>query len=465
MIVARGEAVRNFIFSDFLKELNKKNKITLLSIIDNKDLIESSKHFVSEIIPLKKYRENKLVVFFREIIHTAHYKWLWSEAVKYYWGRHNNRVKNNRKEKIKLLGWRILGYPFANRFMLRFGTKIERWLSWYFRPTRDFDKLFKRLEPDLVFNCSHIHGPQADLPMQVASVLKIPTSVFVFSWDNLTSRSRIFPNYDYYLMWNNSMKNQLLNLYEPDIRRHNVKVTGTPQFDFHFNKKFFWSKEKTFQEVGLDPSRPFILYSTGQASDFPDEHKFVNLIIDHIKVNEPDIRPQLIVRTYIKGNSQEMLSMAEKYNNDRDIFFPPIMWDGKWTMPLKEDLYIYTNLLRYTTIGINAASTVTLELMMYGKPVINLGFEPPGSNLPHWSRFSRHVQYEHYKPIVSSGGVMVARSKKELISMLDEGLKNPQKQKNEQETFISKMFDNSIGNNSGQKAARVIQTLVNRNVK
>ena len=32
-------------------------------------------------------------------------------------------------------------------------------------------------------------------------------------------------------------------------------------------------------------------------------------------------------------------------------------------------LYIYTNLLRYTTIGINAASTVTLELMMYGKPI------------------------------------------------------------------------------------------------
>ena len=53
---------------------------------------------------------------------------------------------------------------------------------------------YKKIKPDIVFNCSHIHGPGADFPVQVAAFNGIPTSVFLFSWDNLTSRGRIFLN-------------------------------------------------------------------------------------------------------------------------------------------------------------------------------------------------------------------------------------------------------------------------------
>ena len=160
--------------------------------LDHGELKEFSSSYSERIIQFKKYKENPLVVLFREIIHTAHYQWLWSEAVKYYWGRHNDRVRGNIREKIKLYIWRMFGSLFASRPMLRYGTKIEQWLSWKFRPTRYFDDLFNELNPDLVFNCSHIHGTKADLPMRVASGMGIPSAVFIFSWDNLTSRSRIF---------------------------------------------------------------------------------------------------------------------------------------------------------------------------------------------------------------------------------------------------------------------------------
>ena len=35
----------------------------------------------------------------------------------------------------------------------------------------------------------------------------------LFSWDNLTSRSRIFVPYDYYLVWHEGMRQQFLDIY------------------------------------------------------------------------------------------------------------------------------------------------------------------------------------------------------------------------------------------------------------
>ena len=171
-----------------------------------------TKPYVKRIIHLKSYKENSLVILFREIIHTAHYRYIWTEAVKYYWGRHNDRVKNNLRERIRLIIWRSLSYIFANSTMLKIGTSIDRCLSIYLRPTLELDLIFTEMKPDMIFNCSHIHGTSADLPMRVARHLKIPTSVFLFSWDNLSSRGRIFPKYDYYFVWTRDISNHLFRL-------------------------------------------------------------------------------------------------------------------------------------------------------------------------------------------------------------------------------------------------------------
>jgi hypothetical protein len=142
-----------------------------------------------------------------------------------------------------------------------------------------------------------------------------------------------------------------------------------------------------------------------------------------------------------------------------DVIFPPILWDRQWVMPLHEDLFVYTNLLRHTALGINGASTVTLELMMLDKPVINLGFEPPGSDLPHYMRFSRHIDYEHYRPVTASGGVMVARSVEELKTMILRGLAHPDADCEARRRFTASMFGNTLDGGSGRRVAQTLLAL------
>ncbi len=452
LVIARGEAVRNFLYSETLPALAEQARLTLLSRVDHGEVVERVHSFVERIIPLQAYREHPLVSFYRETLHMAHFRWLWSENVKSYWGRKDAKVRGKPYEMLKLAGLRTLAVPLANRPALQYGTRLEQSLSWQFRPHTEFEALFAQLQPDLVFNSSHIHGYEADLPLRVAHGMNIKTATFIFSWDNLTSRSRVMVPYDHFLVWTEGLKRQFLEFY-PEVFPDRVTVTGTPQFDYHFDPRFWLSREELAQRTGLDPKRPFILYTTGRDVDFPDEHKIVTEIIRFVKSLETAPRPQLLVRTYIKGTSPEMSALARSFEGDPDVIFPAILWDKQWTMPLYDDLALYTSLLRHTVLGINPASTVTLELMMNGKPVINLAFEPPGSNLPNWSRFARHIDYDHYRPVAASGGVMIARSLADLKVMILRGLEQPEADRAAQERFLKSFFGATLDGHSGRRVA------------
>lgn len=455
MVIARGEAIRNFVFSDTLPTLSQQACVTLLSMVDHGEVIARAQPYVGQILPLKAYRPRSFVPFFHDIINTAHYRWMWTEAAKYYWGKHKKRVQGNRREAFKLFLVRFFSTFFMNRPMLELGTRIDQWMQWHFRPTRALDALFAQLQPDLVFNCSHIHGPLADFPLRVAHRLGFKTAAFLFSWDNLTSRGRIVVPYDHFLVWTEGIKQKFLEIY-PNTAPERVVVTGTPQFDFHFDPHFALSREELCQRVGLDASRRFILYTTGMSTDFAEEHRTVRAVIDFLQTLPAEERPQLLVRTYIKGTSPEMLALAEEMRGHPDVVFPPILWDRQWIMPLHEDLYIYSNLLRHCVMGINGASTVTLELMMMGKPVINLAFEPPGSALPHYMRFARHIDYEHYRPVVASGGVMVARSLTDLQAMILRGLSQPEADRPAQQRFLKTFFGDTLDGCSGVRVAETL---------
>ena len=100
--------------------------------------------------------------------------------------------------------------------------------------------------------------------------------------------------------------------------------------------------------------------------------------------------------------------------------------------------------------------------MALRKPVINIGMEPPGSKLPHYARFSRHVEYEHYRPVAASGGAMVARSMENLRDMIHRGLTQPDADSAAQAAFIHSMLGSTLDGNSGRRVAETLLALARR---
>jgi hypothetical protein len=449
LIIARGEAVRNFLYSETLKSLSSMARITLLSVISDDKFKQRFGSYVEEIIPLSTLQENKFILLLRELILYAHYRWLWTEKVKNKWETLAYQA-NSFPRKIKFHVWKSFIYLLANRPVLDILSFIENKMSILLNPTEKFNSLFERIKPDLVFNCSHIHAPAGELPIRVAHSMGLRTATFIFSWDNLSSRGRILAPYDYYFVWHRGMRDQLLSIY-PSIKKEQVFITGTPQFDYHFRSEYCMSRGDLCERLGLDPARPFILYTTGMDRDFPEEHKHVETIIKLLKEFDTKNKPQLVVRMYIKGISPEMRKLSQE--KIPDVIFPPVLWEEKWFTPRYDDLAIYSSLLHHTHLGINPASTVTLELLMLGKPVINIGFDPSGSCIPPCLRWYRHIQFDHFRPIAESGVTKVAYSVSELRTLLQSTFSQPEGREKRLQ-FIEELFGDSLDGKSGRRVAQ-----------
>jgi hypothetical protein len=454
LVVARGEAVRNFLYSDTLPILCQHARVTLLTVLHDEKFIERFGSIVDQIIPLKDFEEHRIVRILREIIAMAHYRWIWTEKVKNKWDLLDHQAKTTR-QKLRNKIYKFLAYLFANRLSLNLLAFLEYHLSLWLKPTDEFKTLFATDKPDLVFNCSHIHAPLGEMPIRVAHKMGIRTATFIFSWDNLSSRGRILPPYDDYLVWHQGMRDELLQRYK-FIKPEQVHITGTPQFDYHFKPKYHLTYEELAEKIGLDPARPFILYTTGMDRDFPEEVNHVKTVIDILHKIEGDKRPQLVVRTYVKGNSPEMEALAEAMKANPDVIFPPVLWEPTWFMPKYEDLAIYTSLLKHCLFGINPASTVSLELMMFGKPVINIGFDPPSSDLPDCLRWKRHIDFDHYQPVAHSGAVRVAYSVDAMRTNIDDYLRQGNLIMDQQVKFLRTTFDDTLDGSSGKRVADVL---------
>src|SRR4026207_1627664 len=85
VVVPRGEAVRNFIYSDTLRILSESARVTLLSVVTDATILEPARPYVEEIIPLDEQKEHAILIRLRHLIHNAHFRWLWSGVARNTW--------------------------------------------------------------------------------------------------------------------------------------------------------------------------------------------------------------------------------------------------------------------------------------------------------------------------------------------------------------------------------------------
>lgn len=452
-ILPRGEAIRNFAQSGALDMVCSGAELTVLSVFPDSASIHALKQSYHRVLELRNYRERYPVRVLRGLLDMAHGRHLWSAAAQERWRIRDVEADTSYK-RLKRWGRKAACSPFANAQGLRVLERWERWTSRALAPTDYYERLYRELRPALVFNASHVHSQVAVQAVQAAQWLRIPTAAFIFSWDNLTSQGRILPPYDFYLVWNEDLKRQLLEIY-PTVQAERVFVTGTPQFDFHFDRESYWSREGFCRKVGADPERSVVLYSTGMERHMPGEPLIVEQIADMLR-DMKDLRsPQLLVRVYPKDRSGRFEELKRRR---KDILFPEARWVEAWLTPTEDDNRMLTNTLRHADVGINVASTISLELCMFDKPALNVGYDPPGMTSIRVP-YARYYEYDHYRSLVASGAVQVAGTPDEMRSILREALQNPGTRRVQRREVIERMFGITLDGCSYMRVAEVLLKL------
>jgi hypothetical protein len=457
-ILPRGEAIRNFVQTGALDVVGKAARLTVLSVVPDRASIDRLAARYDRVFALHEDPERYPVRILREILDMAHGRNLWSAAAQERWRLRDVEARTTGK-RLKRWGKKVAAIPFANDRGVHFLERSERMASRAFCPSDYYAQLYEKLRPGLVFNGSHVHSQVAIQAIQAAQWLGIPTATFIFSWDNLTSQGRILPTYDYYLVWNEDLKQQLIRIY-PSIQPEHVFITGTPQFDFHFRPDSYWSREKFCAQVGANPEHPIVLYSTGMAEHMPGEPLIVEQIADMLRDMADLGRPQLLVRVYPKDRTGRFDELKRQRG---DILFPEARWVEAWLTPTEADNEMLTNTLRHVVAGINVASTISLELCMFDKPVINVGYNPPGMpevRVP----YSRYYEYDHYRAVVDSGAVDVAYSPDQMRAQLREALGNPAVRSPQRRALMQRMFGETLDGRSSERVADVVLNLAMRKV-
>src|SRR5690606_28669792 len=119
-------------------------------------------------------------------------------------------------------------------------------------------KVLEIEKPDFIF-CTNQRPVNSIAPLTAAQDLGIPTGTFIFSWDNLPKATMVVEP-DYYFVWSELMRKELLNYY-PFISSKNIFISGSPQFEPHFDPQLRMSREQFFEENKLDSEKEYICFS------------------------------------------------------------------------------------------------------------------------------------------------------------------------------------------------------------
>ena len=423
VIITDGVGFRNFILSDFLVEAEKTfDEVVILSFLPSK--VYSVFALNSKVIELDAFEETFATWFFRKAKEVAHLKLHKKDN----FGIQDNLQTNNSKLKT------VRGY--ATQFIYQFTSIFcsEKWISKFnFLQQQTFKNhpismkyklLLKEENIDLLF-FTHQRPPYIAPLVYQAEQLKIKTASFIFSWDNLASKGRMAANFDYYLVWSELMKSELQQFYTL-VKKENIEVVGTPQFEPYVLERYHFSKEDFQSKFALDASKKTICFSCGDISTSKNDELYIQTIATAI-VDLKIASVNLLVRT---SPAEDPIRFAKLVAE-----FPFIKWNyPKWNLsredhqetwsqrvPTTEDVTDLRAILAYSDLNINMLSTMSLDFMQCNKPVINTVFGNTKNGLYDDQRF---LKYAHITTVVDSKATKIVKNQQELIAAINGYLQN-----------------------------------------
>lgn len=227
-------------------------------------------------------------------------------------------------------------------------------------------RYLRERRPAAVIVCPRLFPSSAHtLWIRAAREVGVPSALAIASWDNLVSKQVIRPRPDRMIVWNEGQRREAAEVH--GFPAEDVLVTGAQCFDRWFD--WVSSPRDAFcTAVGLDPSRPFVLYAGGSLwSYLPPEHEWTTQWLRELRASaDPELRDiQVLVRPHPKRNS-------EWSDFDESMFDGVVCWPRPPVpMPAGESSrsdYFDSIYHAAAVVGLNTSAMV--EAGVLGRPVL-----------------------------------------------------------------------------------------------
>lgn len=441
--ISRGSLIRNFFRTGIVGKLLDENiKVVILSPnYDDHKLFEDFKHKNLLFEPLISPKKLKFEGLIREFLKGAAFNLT-------IYVLHRYKIVGRHPSRFLYLPRMIFFAPL--RYVPGF-KKFIRFIDFKINPQKEHDYLFKKHSPDLVFSTTP--HEEADIGvLKSAKRMGIKKVSMPKSWDNL-SKILFSVKTDYMLVWSRFMKDQAIKL--QDYKENEIIITGIPQFDYYTNKENLLSREEFCKKLNFNPKKKIILHASAGANCC-SEIDYVKLLKQYIDDGElKDV--QVLARPHLGYKMDiERLKEAEKYtgfavdkSDEQSAKFKD-NWDVS-----KNHLKNLFNSLYHADVCINAASTMTLDAIACGTPVINIKFDVR-DDIDFGLSVKRLYFSDYVDALVKTNGTWVANSKGEFLNALRDILEKGKKEKPGTKTLL----DYFVYKVDGKSTERVADSLI-----
>lgn len=323
--------------------------------------------------------------------------------------------------------WYYLMYRLIPHFpsiRARFQRKEERRLR-----APEAEGLLKKLRPRKLISTYPVSLPEALLLHHARRDPGIETWIHLLSWDNITCKGRFVATADQYIAWGPVMRDELKAHY--GVGDDRIHVCGVPHFDLHRDSRAAALRPEVLTALGLDPTRPYVVLAMSSPRFAPNEIDIVEWLAG--KVGDGAFgNLQLLVRPHpqnVTGNLADaswlprLQALAGRAGIG--VAFPKLVQSRlRWSLQ-EVDMLELAAMLSGAAAVINSGSTVSIDALMHGKPVLITSFDADRQR-DYWDSARRLMDYPHLKTLRALGGVSVTGSYAELEAALRMAIEHPE---------------------------------------
>ena len=275
-------------------------------------------------------------------------------------------------------------------------------------------------QPDLIF-CTNQRFSLAIAPLLAAQDLGIPTATFIFSWDNVPKSTNLVET-DYYFVWSEHMKQELV-MYFPYVKPENIFVTGTPQFESHFDKSIVKSRNVFFKENNMDIKKRYICFSGDDIVTSPlDQYYLEDLAKSVMELNNNGYNLGVLYRKCPVDFTDRYNEILKKYAAIIVVVNPiwrPIGTNWNEIMPTREDFIMQANVCEHTDFVANIASSMVFDFVAHDKSCLFFDYEQP--QLKKGIRdIGQNYKYIHFRSMPSKNAALWSYDKNTLTETIKE---------------------------------------------
>ena len=269
----------------------------------------------------------------------------------------------------------------------------------------------------------------------------IPVVCLVHSWDNLPAHGLLSAIPDRLLVWNSFMAEEAMVLHS--VPQERIDIVGVPQYETYRRIAEITDEGAFRARLQVSEDTKIITYTGAVGWVYPDEQELLeNLLVEIVKGRFG--KATLVFRLH--PTDERTPSYINKYMNT-DL---PIRLDkadsgfaamNTGNIGALDSVRKFVELMKFSNVVLNIASTISLDAMLFNTPVIcpKFSFNMP---LGAWNSTNRLYDSDHFSRVAEFGAISLPDCMNKLLEEIDNALNSPTEKEKERQLLTSNLMPN-----------------------